>query len=143
MNTVSFFHYLLILIILNSLFIDSLHFPSVFTYEFIQLFFVLWIVATWAISNFVLINFTKKNLFINRPCLKLKRLLTARHVFDMQSWYCGITLRLSFTSPTPKIPKFATKVLKRWIITNWRHNSTLQKRCHKKSHKKVRMKISN
>ena len=49
MNTVSLFHYLLILIIrcnellfliiLNSLFIDSLNFPSVFTYEFIRLFF--------------------------------------------------------------------------------------------------------
>ena len=125
-------HYLLI----HYIFLPFSH-MSLFNY-----FLVLWIVATWAISNFVLINFTKKNLFINRPCLKLKRLLTARHVFDMQSWYCGITLRLSFTSPTPKIPKFATKVLKRWIITNWSYNSTLQKRCHKKSQKKVRMKIS-
>ena len=106
-------------------------------------FLVLRIFATWAISNFVLINFTKKSLFINRPCLKLKRFLMARHFFDMRSWYCGITLRLSFTSPTPKIPKLATKVLKRWIITNWSHNSTLRKRYHKKSHKKVRMKISN
>ena len=49
MNTVSLFHYLLtliiscnesiFLIILNSLFTDSLHFPSVFTQRFIELFF--------------------------------------------------------------------------------------------------------
>ena len=44
MNTVSLFHYLLtlvilFLIILNSLFTDSLHFISVFTNGFIQLFF--------------------------------------------------------------------------------------------------------
>ena len=49
MNTVSLFHYLLtlilssneslLLIILSSLFTDSLHFPSVFTHGFIQLFF--------------------------------------------------------------------------------------------------------
>ena len=47
-ETVSLFHYLLaliiwcneslFLIILNSLFTDSLHFPSVFTHGFIQLF---------------------------------------------------------------------------------------------------------
>ena len=44
MNTVSLFHYLLtlvilFLIILNLLFTDSLHFLSVFTHGFIQLFF--------------------------------------------------------------------------------------------------------
>ena len=49
MNTVSLFHYLLtpiilcneliFLTILNSLFNDSLHFLSVFTHGFIQLFF--------------------------------------------------------------------------------------------------------
>ena len=49
MNTTSLFHYLLtliiecneslFLIILNLLFTDSLHFPSVFTHGFIQLFF--------------------------------------------------------------------------------------------------------
>ena len=39
MNTVSLFHYLLTLIILNSLFTDSLHFPSVITHGFIELFF--------------------------------------------------------------------------------------------------------
>ena len=49
MNTVGLIHYLLtliswcnqslFLIILNSLFTDSSHFPSVFTHGFIQLFF--------------------------------------------------------------------------------------------------------
>ena len=51
MNTVSLFHYLLSLslilwcneslslVILNSLFANLLHFPSVFTHGFIQLFF--------------------------------------------------------------------------------------------------------
>ena len=49
MNTMSLFHYLhnllilcnesLFLIILNSLFADLLHSPSVFTHGFIQLFF--------------------------------------------------------------------------------------------------------
>ena len=38
MNTVSLFHQSLFLIILNSLFTDSLDLPSVFPHDFIQLF---------------------------------------------------------------------------------------------------------
>ena len=62
MNTVSLFHYLLtviircnellFLIILNSLFTDSSHFPSIFTHGCIQLFFNVMngIKITWPID---------------------------------------------------------------------------------------------
>ena len=89
MNTVSWFHYLLTLIIwcnesiflviLNSLFNDSLYFPFVFTHAFIQLIF----------------NVMNRIKIINQGWLELFiKLSYIKRVLHLQSNFIEFTLRL-------------------------------------------------